>query len=606
MAVERSKRMRVLVDHLRRDIIGLVLAAGTAASLQAQTQNQLWFTSYNGAPNPSSDIAVQSLITSGSGGALLGSVNAFVSQTNFSSFNSPFGVVVDPAMGKAYVLDNNVQDSGSANGPEYIYSFNLTGTPAQISASARIIYTLPVPAADVSANLYPLITGMVLDPSSHLLYFNQTDFTTATNSFIGRLDLATSAASNLHTNTSGNPVLRTFYVGRVPGQGSLSLDQTNVYLGSISRTGNSGLFAAPRDGSGAFSEWVVISTNDVTFTNGFVSGVSADPADHLIYYLTFNAGVLNGNYNTNQNAVWVYDMASKMSTQIAAGFSGYPDAIFVDAANQRYYFTTGRSGGTTVNGQGIYTGALRSFAAPTLLYTPNLSGLDVAGQINSGNVVLQGLFVEDAPALGAIPSAIYTAGGGPVILVPNLTVSDPSSTLLTGATIAINSGKFANDGDVLSATTNGTQITASYNAATEILTLIGSDTITNYQQVLRTVAFSSSRPDPSNQSANLQRTLVWSVTDGVLGSALNTNVLTTLPYTAPATNRVAAFAFPGGWLILFRGAPGTNYTIQMASAPSGPWADFSSVLTANSLGLIAFTDASSSLPQARYYRVRTN
>src|SRR5579863_5752040 len=207
--------MHVLVDHLRREIIGLALAVGTAASVHAQGQNQLWFTSYNGVPNPSSDVSVQSLITGGSSGALLaGSASAFVSQTNFSAFNSPFGVVMDPAMGKAYVLDNNVQDNASTSTPEYIYSFNLTGTPAQIAASARIIYTLPVPAADVSANLYPLISGMALDPASHLLYFNQTDVTTATNSFIGRLDLTTSAASNVHTNVSGNPVLRTFYVGQ--------------------------------------------------------------------------------------------------------------------------------------------------------------------------------------------------------------------------------------------------------------------------------------------------------------------------------------------------------------------------------------------------------
>ena len=595
--------MRTQLTNICRQFVTLAVAVCSAGSVQGQSPNQLWFTSYNGEPTPGSDVAVQTL--GSAGGLTAGPVATFISQTNFTAFNSPFAVVVDPAMGKAYVLDNNVQDSALASTPEYIYSFNLAGTPAQIVASAQVIYTLPVPAADASSGLYPLITGLAMDPARHFLYFNQSDATTPTNSYIGRLDLATSSASDLYATGGGSPVLHLFDVGQVPGEGALALDQTNLYLGAISLTGNSGVFAAPRDVNAAFSELVTLSTNDVTFTNGLVSGVASDPADHLIYYLTFNAGYLNGNFASNQNAVWVYNTVTRGSSMIASGYTGYPDSLAVDPVNGKYYFTVGRSGATSINAQAIYGGALASAAAPTLLYTPVLSGLDASGQINAGQVILQGLFVEDAPVLASVSPAIYLASRAPVVLAPGLVLSDASSTLLMGATVAIAGGTFANDGDVLTAVTNGTQITASYNPANEVLTLAGADTVTNYQAVLSTVAFGSTIADPTNAGTNSQRSVAWTVTDGVLAGFVTTNTVMILK-GAPATNHLAASVVPGGLQILFTGGPGKSYTVQFALSPVGPWTNLSSVLVANSLGLILYTDANLSSAKTRFYRIKAD
>jgi len=72
-------------------------------------------------------------------------------------------------------------------------------------ADAHLGRPMPVPAADVTANLYPLISGLALDPINHLLYFNQIDLTTGTNSYIGRLDLATSSKSNTNSVNGANP-----------------------------------------------------------------------------------------------------------------------------------------------------------------------------------------------------------------------------------------------------------------------------------------------------------------------------------------------------------------------------------------------------------------
>lgn len=394
-----------------------------AFSVSAQTSNRIWFVTYNGVPTPSSDVSVQSLGTGGGMNTLAaGTAVNFACQTNFPQFNSPFDVAVDPAMGKVYVLDNNI----SGVTPEYIYAFNLTSTPAQVANNAQIIYTMLVPAADSNANLYPLISGLALDASNHFLYFNQIDVTTSTNSFVGRLDLATSSKSDIFATGATNPAFHAYYTGQVPGQGPIALDATNFYLGAISRLGNAGIFVAPRSVAGTFSEVVTNSASDVTFSNGLVGGVASDPQHHLIYYLTANAGVLNGKYDLNQNALWVYDTVARTTIKISSGYPGDPDNLAIDSANSRYYFTLGQDGTgspTPTNYQAIYTGTLGSINVPTLLYRPALSGQDAAGQINAGGVVLQGIFVADILPSGGPPEnevAITTATNGWTLLFTGL------------------------------------------------------------------------------------------------------------------------------------------------------------------------------------------
>jgi len=586
-------------------LVGALLIG--APLLQAQSSNKVWFVTWNGKPTPSGDVSAQAVSSDGTASVVLSGAASFVSQTNFLPLNSPYDIAVDPAMGKVYVLDNNVQGLT----PEYIYSFNLAGTPAQIAASAQIIYTMAVPQADVTANIYPLVSGIALDPVNHWLYFNQIDITAGTNSYVGRLDLASSSNSNVHASNGGNPAFHQYYTGQVPGQGPIALDATNIYIGAINGlAGNSGIFAAPRSGSGTFSEIVTISTNDTSFTNGFTGGIASDPQDHLIYYLTFTAGGYTSyNFNTNQNALWVYDTVGHASKKVHGGYPGYPDNMAVDPANGRYYFTLGRDGTSyppQSNYQAIYTGTLDSTNAPTLFYTPQLSGQDTSGQINAGNVALQGIFVEDSPTLGSVKStATYAAKGAPVILASSLTAGDPSSTLLAGATVAITGGTFAGDGDALVAVTNGTAITASYVGSTETLTLSGSDTVSNYQQVLRTVAFSSTNSDPTQGGIYLARTITWIVNDGSLSSPVATNTLTLLSGNAPAANRMAITTATNGWLLLFTGVPSQPYVVQSAASVNGPWSDLSTAITSIPSGLVQYNDQTPPLPKTRFYRART-
>lgn len=416
--------------------------------LHAQSSNKVWFVTWNSQPSPSSDVSVQSIATDGSATPLVaGTASYFISQTNFPSFNSPFDIAVDAAMGKVYVLDNNVP--GQPPTPEYIYSFNLTGTPAQIAASAQIIYTMPVPQADVDAYAYnpilypyPLLSGITLDPVNHYLYFNQVDVVTSSNSYIGRLNLTSSSKSDLYSSAGGNPILQTYYTGQIPGLGQIALDATNLYIAAVNLlNGNNGVYTAPLSGSGTFSELVTLSSGDTSFTNGFISGVAVDSRDNLIYYLTYNAGALNGKYNTNQNAIWSYNPSTSSKIKIGSGYQGNPDNIALDSSNSRYYFTLGADGTgnpSPMNCQAIYTGALGSTNVPTLFYTPLLSGLDT-NPFYGSVVALQGIYIQNTqftnaaprPTLGIQPSynVTYTTNAGVVTVASNLVLqlSWPSS-----------------------------------------------------------------------------------------------------------------------------------------------------------------------------------
>jgi hypothetical protein len=119
-----------------------------------------------------------------------------------------------------------------------------------------------------------------------------------------------------------------------------------------------------------------------------------------------------------------------------------------------------------------------------------------------------------------------------VTLSGNVTVSDPDNLNLASATVAVTGGLFAGDGDSLTAVTTGTNIAAAYDNATETLTLSGSDTLANYQQVLASVTFTSSSPNPTHYGKYPTRTVTWIGNDGSASNNLSTSKTTTVDITA--------------------------------------------------------------------------
>ena len=170
---------------------------------------------------------------------------------------------------------------------------------------------------------------------------------------------------------------------------------------------------------------------------------------------------------------------------------------------------------------------------PTRLLTWALNDGSASSSLSTAQLTTVAVTaVNDAPTLGNVAAAVaLTAVGQTVTVSPALAVSDPDNLKLACATVAIGGGTFAGDGDLLAAVTTGTSITASYNAATETLTLTGSDTLAHYQSVLDCITFASG-PNPTNSGdpANLTRTLTWVVNDGSASNNLSAVATTTITF----------------------------------------------------------------------------
>lgn len=558
-----------MLKIVTRILLLVAFLAGTPL-LHAQSSNKVWFVLWNGKPTPSSDVAVQNLATAGTA-SIINSANTLVSQTNFNSFNSPYDIAVDPAMGKAYVLDNNNVQGGP---PELIYSFNLAGTPAQIAASSQIVWTMPVTSADINSGVYPVISGLTVDPTNHILYFNQFDSVTATNSYIGSVSLTNSLVTDVFATGANGPAVQQLYSGQIPGLGSIAVDRTNIYLGTANPfNGNDGIYVAPRSGTGSFSSIFNVSTLDTTFPNGIVSGVASYPSSNLVYYLTFDAGSVNHNYNLAQNAIYMYNTVTRIRTLIASGFYGYPNNIALDPANKRYYFTVGQDATGNIsptNYQAIYTGIIGLTNAPTQLYVPALSGLDVAGGPNAGGVSLQGIWVQDIASANLPP----VAGAVSVNVQKNLAATLPVANLVAhdldpnGGSLSITA--------VNNTSTNGGSVSlnGSYVVYTPVSNFTGKDQFT------------------------------YTLMDSEGGQVPGTITVNVLSLNLPSLGYLRNTTVPGGQLLLFSGISSQIYVFQYENAVTGPWIDFSPALTAPTSGFLEYDDLAPS-PAMRVYRVRT-
>jgi len=123
---------------------------------------------------------------------------------------------------------------------------------------------------------------------------------------------------------------------------------------------------------------------------------------------------------------------------------------------------------------------------------------------------------------GANFAAAFIENGGPVLIADSdAALADADSAHLTSLTVQI-ANLLDGAAESLAATTAGTSISASYNSATGVLTLSGSDTVAHYQQVLRTVTYNNSSQDPNTTA----RTIQFTAHDGINSSNVGTTTLT--------------------------------------------------------------------------------
>jgi hypothetical protein len=289
-------------------------------------------------------------------------------------------------------------------------------------------------------------------------------------------------------------------------------------------------------GSGQVQLIVSESTNGgSTWTQKFTTSAATKSALPALSILQDGAiGLLYGNYDPATNKLSQHfltttnDFTTTNDTTLGTESNTSPNSEFdpylgdffdlTSVGNTFYgiFCASNRDDGT--NAQFPILSLQRNFRG-----TPGTSNF----QVTNGTTL-------QAPALGGLSNASYTASGAPVALSLGATVTDLGSTTLTSATIQISAGTFAGDGDMLAASTTGTAITASYNTGNEALMLSGSDTLADYQTVLERVTYSSTSADPTNSGHNTTRTVTWTVNDGGFSSSPQSTTITiSLPNSGP-------------------------------------------------------------------------
>ncbi len=129
--------------------------------------------------------------------------------------------------------------------------------------------------------------------------------------------------------------------------------------------------------------------------------------------------------------------------------------------------------------------------------------------------------VNDAPEinLNGADGAVYIEQDLAVTVDADLTLADPDNTNLTSATVSIVGGPGNAGMEFLGVDVGTTGLTDIYDANTGVLTLTGTATLLQYEQVLRTVTYRNDDDDPTLGGARLQRTIRYVANDGVAASA---------------------------------------------------------------------------------------
>ncbi|WP_144973390.1 beta strand repeat-containing protein [Bremerella volcania] len=181
--------------------------------------------------------------------------------------------------------------------------------------------------------------------------------------------------------------------------------------------------------------------------------------------------------------------------------------------------------GATITSNGVFSwtpsaGQEGTFRIPVIAIdqgTPALADVEFLTVIVSATGDIAPSVDLNGPTAGLGFSNDFTENGGPVAATSSsLTITDPDSTNLESATIVLTNFQDGAD-EVLAVDTTGTSIVASsYNATTGELTLTGSDTLANYELVLKSLTYDNTSENPTV----LDRTIQITVSDGGLSSPI--------------------------------------------------------------------------------------
>jgi hypothetical protein len=213
------------------------------------------------------------------------------------------------------------------------------------------------------------------------------------------------------------------------------------------------------------------------------------------------------------------------TVQISSGFQSGDDLVFVDQNGISGVYNTG-TGVLSLTGSAslaIYETALGSIrfrstnddpvTSKTVEFVVDDGDLSSAAATKSIAVTP----VNDPPVLDATDTALaYTEGDGAVPIDDAISVTDPDSDTLSGATITVSSG-FDGAQDQLAFTSpNG--IEGSLDESGDTMTLTGIASVADYEAAIRAVTFENTSQNPTTDT----RTVTFKTNDGELDAAPDT------------------------------------------------------------------------------------
>ncbi|AZD89597.1 LapA family giant adhesin [Pseudomonas chlororaphis] len=395
-------------------------------------------------------------------GASSGTVN-FVAPNDALAGGSSLSTTITNATGGNYeklAVDSKPADTTVTDTPD---TTNLTlSATSTVAEGGSIVYTATLTNAAGTAMTVTLSNGAVINIAAGATTGTVTVAAPSDDVYIDAGNVSASIAST----TGGN--FENLVPSTTPAVTSVTdtINTTTVSInGSTSVT------------EGQAATYTVSLTSpaqtEVTLKISY-SGTAADGSDFTgVYTVKIPAGASSASFNV-----------ATIDDKITEGTENF--VVKIDSA------TGGNFENLVVSGtNGSVTTSIIDNDAPPVL------DLDANNSSGATGADYKVTFTENTP------------GAGVSIADTDLSITDPDSTMLTGATIVLTNRQ---PGDELNLgnSVNGITINANSQAGTITLTLSGNATLADYMQQIKNITFTNSSEDPSTTP----RTITVTVTDG--------------------------------------------------------------------------------------------
>ena len=282
-------------------------------------------------------------------------------------------------------------------------------------------------------------------------------------------------------------------------------------------------------------------------SGGIIMDVEVDESTDLVYFTTHSQFPSpDAGYNAAQNALWYISENASSGTAVKVTLVGlpgggvfYPGDMTFDQNTRQIYIENEETGSSETDDV-IYVFQLDGAGTTATLINT------IAPNLTASGANIEGMVFSELPVLGSLNGTATAMNeqqaAATTLLTGAPTITDTDSDHLASATVQITGGKFSSNesstsddhlgygaAKQISGLISGTNITLSWNASTETLTLTGYDTNANYQAVLAAITYWTTGDNPTNYGLNTNRTITWTVSDGtpdVPGGAVNSGTTT--------------------------------------------------------------------------------